>query len=305
MKKLKYIILLIVLLIPILGKAKNCELDKVSIKAVTIKNQSENVEELEKATLDNNQVNLNVKFQEKGDYITYNIFMQNNSDEDYEFYTDKFNINSDYVEYEIGSSDPIIKAGEGKIIEVKASYKNAVEQDKYLEGTYQDNKAINLRLLNNNEITNPETGMNHTIFSLICISLGCLIIWKTIKEPGTKKEAMLFIIAISIIIPTITKAACQYNLEINSNITIEQVKKICIIEGTGTCDNRIDGENIRKRELTEHDFNTYLDNINSLNIEHDFIRTEDIEKGIETKIPKDQIYDSSIGCYIFSSKKCN
>ena len=306
MRRTKYLLIIIVLLIPILVTAEDCELDKVSIKAVTVKNQSDKVEEIKEATLDNNKVNLNVKFQEEGDYITYNIFMQNDSSEDYEFYTDKFNINSDYVEYEIGSTNPTIKAGEGKIIQLKATYKNPVENDKYTNGSYQDNKAINLRLLNNEKITNPQTGINHTIFSLLCITLGFIIIFKTIKTPETKKEIIILIITTSIILPTMTKASCQYNMEINSSITIEQVTKVCIIEGTGTCTNRIEGDNIKKRELTDTEFHTYLENTNNLNNNHDFIRIEDIERGLETKVSKDKIFDSSIGCYIFSSlKKCD
>lgn len=306
MRKIKYLLILTILLIPILVKANNCELDKVSIKAVTIKKQSDKAEEIEKAALDNNQVNLNIKFQEEGDYISYNVFMQNNTNEDYEFYTDKFNINSDYIAYEIASTDPVIKAGEGKIIEIKASYKKAVEDEKFESGIFQDNKAINLKLLNDDKITNPETGINHTIFSVLCIFLGCFIIWKTIKDPESQKEIAILLFISTIIIPITANASCQYNMEINSNVTIEQIKKVCVIEGIGQCNSRIEGEYIRKREITEKEFYTYLENTNSINMDHDFIRTEDFKRNIEIKVPNNQILDSSIGCYIFSSfKKCN
>ncbi len=311
MKKLKYGLFLLLLLIPIFVKAETCELDKVNIKAITIKNQSETAEEIEKANFNQNKINLNVKFQEEGDYITYNIFIQNNSLEDFEFSTDKLNINSDYIEYTIETIDPIVKANQGKIIELKVNYKKAVEEEKFENGQFLDNKEISLKLLSEEEITNPETGTSHTIFSLLCIVAGCMIIWKSIKEDKSTKKATSFMIGMMLLIPTSVLAACQYNLDINSTVTIEQEsKKICIITGTGNCGSRVHGDYINKREITKEEFDRFLENTYDGNYPSnvfDFIKNEDIENddeyhgnGLSYSIPINEIHYSDEGCYIFS-----
>lgn len=321
MKGLKYGIFLLFLLIPIFVKAENCELGKVNLKAITIKNQSQTAEEIEKASIDQNKINLNVKFQEEGDYITYNLFVQNNSSEDFSLNTDKWNINSDYIEYTVETEEPIIKANEGKMIELKVSYKNEIDQEKFENGIFNENKAINLKLLSEEGITNPETGTSQTIFSLLCIIVGCIIIWQSIREGNLTKKTAAFMLGMMILVPSSVLAACQCNMEINSHVTIEQENsKICIITGKGTKETRLRGNNISKREITKEDFNRFLENsddVTPMMSEFAFITKEDIEnyssnyqtdqtnlketeQSLIISVPRDEIHDSSEGCYVFS-----
>ena len=323
MKQLKYGLFLLFLLIPIFVKAETCELEKVNLKAITIKNQSQTAEEIEKATIDQNKINLNIKFQEVEDFITYNVFIQNNSLEDFSLNTDKWNINSDNLEYTVETIDPIIKANEGKIIELKVTYKKKVEDNQFENGTFKETKAMNLNMLSQEKITNPQTGTSHTIFSLLCIISGTVIIWREVRDGKNTKKATTFMIGIMLLIPGTVLAVCQYNMEINSTVTIEQAdKKICIITGTGSVTTRLQGSNISKREITREEFDRFLENSDDAKRytnEFEFITKEDlenylsnheteqvnpnpreIEQSLIKMVPRNEIHGSSEGCYVFS-----
>lgn len=308
MKKINYLLILIILLIPIFVQAEDCNPNEVIIKAITIKGQSSTAEEITSATIDKHTINMNLKFQEVGDYVLYTAFIENDSKEDYQFQTDSIAASSDYIEYKVVSEDTIIKPNETKIIEIKATYKKEVEDEKFENGTFTDNKQLVLNLSFDENLVNPETGPSHTIFSVLCILLGITIIVKTIKDDKKLKKASVLIIISSIMIPLTASALCLCKIEINSNVVIEkESKKICVITGFGSCNDRLHGENIQKRLLNREEFSTFLENIGSPDNPtplYEFIDIENIEKESNNdliyQISKDQILDYSKGCYVFS-----
>lgn len=304
MKRISYFLLSIILLVPILVSAEASDNEKIRVKAITVKEQSAQAEEKNKATIIDDQINLDIKFKEEGDFITYDVFLENTSNEDYELNTDKLVMNSDYVEYQLESNDKEIKANEGKVIQLKVSYKHGVPKDKTEKGSYQDSKDMNVPLITNEKITNPNTGRSHTIFSILCIIAGCAIIWKTTRDCNSKKTTTAILLITCIMIPATVSASYRYNMKIHSVIMLEDEEKICIIEGKGTCTSRIEGENIKKRLLTREDFNTYLENVSEPNeTTYDFIKNQDLEANDKlalVKVERNNVLTEEEGCYVFS-----
>lgn len=306
MRKYKILFFTIVLLIiPLFVSAETCDSTKINLVAITIKDQSKNAEEIEKASIIDNNINLNIKFKDIDDYIIYDLFIQNNSEEDYLFDTSSIQTSSDYIEYHIETENNLVKANEGKIIELKVSYRKEVQATQFIDGTYQDNKTVSLRMATGEQITNPETGRSHIIFSITCIILGISLIVTTLRS-DKKVSIPLTIFLLCSFIPARVLAACQYSIQINANVIIEQKeKKYCVISGEGTKDSRLDGLNIIKKEYNLEELNSILESVQTDT--YTFMKKEDIESKKETKdnllsieIGKEEKMDSSVGCYIMS-----
>jgi hypothetical protein len=114
--------------IPFVVNSETCDIDKMSIKSITIEDKSDNVEELNEATAKGKTINLNLSMSEVGDNITYKIVVKNESNEDYLLDKDSFNINSDYIEYTIKSeaNNNIVKANSSKIVYLEVNYANVI-----------------------------------------------------------------------------------------------------------------------------------------------------------------------------------
>ena len=105
MKKLTLTILLFMMFIPFYVNAETCDTDKVSLSSITMNSKSDNVEETDEATVNGRNINLNLSMSEVGDSIEYKILVKNDSNEDYKFDKNSFNISSDYIDYTLKSED--------------------------------------------------------------------------------------------------------------------------------------------------------------------------------------------------------
>ena len=80
MKKIIYIILLLVLaFIPFECLAKTCNPNDIKINSIIVKEKSENVLEVEPATINGMKLNLNINMYTINDYIIYSVNVKNNS----------------------------------------------------------------------------------------------------------------------------------------------------------------------------------------------------------------------------------
>lgn len=235
MKNIKYIIILIALIFPFVVNAATCQPEKVTIKNVTIKDISDNTEELEEPDINGREIGVNLKFQEVGDYITYKVLIRNDSDEDFEIDSNSININKDYMEYSVITNDKIIKANEEKTIELRVSYKTEVDSSKFVNGRYQDDQKMQLSLSNDSdEIVpqNPLTSNNRIIIIiLVLIMIGVLIFS---KQKLSSRNKMMLIMGI-VLIPITAKAICKCQIDLNSHIEIEKVKEACVYIGSAGC----------------------------------------------------------------------
>ena len=227
MKKLILPIILFIMFIPFYVNAETCDTDKISISSITVESKSDNVEEIEEASVNGKIINLNLSMSEVGDDIEYKIIVKNDSNEDYELDTNSFNISSDYIDYTLKSNDNsnIVNSNSSKTVYLKVEYKNEVPEEAFESGTYSDNKTMTVNLSTSDIINVPDTLKNPntrvqsyvlTLFIILLISITIYVLLK--KKKYTK--FMILVIGTAIIIPIGVYAICKENIEINSNIKI-------------------------------------------------------------------------------------
>ena len=228
MKKYIIPILLFVLFIPLYVNAENCNTDKITINSINVESKSGDAEELNEATAIGKSINLNLSMSNVGDIIKYKVVFKNDSNDDYELDKTSLNISSDYIDYSFETEDNsnIVKANSSKTVTLRIEYKNEVPEDKFENGSYNDNKTVTVQLSNNNIIEtpdalkNPNTGIQSNILIFVIILLICGTIYLFLKKKKYTKF-MILIIGIAIIIPISVYALCKCNIMINSNINIK------------------------------------------------------------------------------------
>lgn len=230
MKKLIGIIVAIIL-IPFIVKAETCEPEKVIIERADIQNISENVQEKEKPEIEGRKINVNLSMTEVGDVIEYRLVIKNGSREDYELNENSIINNSDYINYSLKSKDSnkIIKAGESKEVYLRIEYGKSVDQTKFVNGVYQDNKNMVVNLstqVNDNSISNPETG-NHFIFTCL-ISVGVIIGVMILIKKQKNVKYMILLMGIFIISPILVSGLCKCDIVLDSKVEIRNEEKFKI-----------------------------------------------------------------------------
>ncbi len=235
MKKLLLPILLFMMFIPFYVNAETCDTDKITISSITVENKSDNVNELDKATANGKNINLNLSMSEVGDNIEYKILIKNDSNEDYELNKTNNNLNSDYINYSFETYDNsnIVKAHSSKNVTLRVEYKTEVPKDKFDGESYNDNKIMTIQLFNDNTINVPNTFKNpntgnpafYLIILLVLISGMLFIILK-----NTKYSKFLILI-IGITIPMSVYAVCNVPFSLNINV------KISLEKGIDSCEN--------------------------------------------------------------------
>ena len=244
MKFLKF--LLIVLLVPFIVMAEECDLSKISIIAMELSGRNGHAEEVDVPTYQDQNISLNLKLYEVGDSISYNMTIKNDSEEDYMIDEDAFKTDSEYIEYSLKTNDNtnVVKAGNTKEVTLIVSYKKEVEDNLLTNNKFNATNSLNLSLntsekekeldiittdnikesLDPKEINNPITSV--TSISLVCFVLliAILIIYFSIHN---KKEYNKFLILIlsMILIPTVY-AICKCDIKIQTTIEIEKRKTL-------------------------------------------------------------------------------
>ena len=218
--------ILFMLFIPIVGRAENCDLDKIKIQSVSIKDKSNSVIEVEPPKIDEKNIKVNLKMTSVGDSIEYTLLLKNDSNEDYEIDENSFQSNSGYIEYSIDSSNnsTVIKAGEEKKVYLKVQYKTAIPDSEFNGEVYNSNENLALNLSNVqvlDNIVNPQT--SYRVFLLLLAIILCfsailfLMFYK--KKNNT---LMIFILGIISIIPISVFALCKVQINIDSSVSIER-----------------------------------------------------------------------------------
>ena len=217
MKKVLLVILFLLLPFPSMVLAKDtCNNNDIIIEEMTILEQEGYIEELTPVNIDNNKINLNLEMYNVGESITYKIKVKNNSNNDYYFTKDSFNLNTDYLEYSLLNDSEVIKANEEKSIQLKITYKEKIPEDEFNE-----NNRMSITL-SDTPLANPSTKRS---LILIFFVVGTTIILTFVGEKKLIEKFMIGIFAI-LTVPLITHALCTINLEINSNIIINNKEAI-------------------------------------------------------------------------------
>ena len=217
MKKKVLLSILFLLLFPSVVLAKDtCNNNDINIEEIKVEEKEGYPEELTPVSIDNNKINLNLEMYNVGESITYKIKVKNNSNNDYYFTKDSFNLNTDYLEYSLLNNSEVIKSNEEKEIELKIIYKEKIPEDEFNE-----NNRMSITL-SDTPLSNPST--KRTLISILLI-VGATIILTFVGEKKLIEKFMIGIIVL-LTVPLITHALCTINLEINSNIIINNKEAI-------------------------------------------------------------------------------
>ena len=239
MKKIALQILLLMIFLPFIVNAENCDIDKITISSITIEKKSANVEELERATTNGRNINLKLSMSEVGDNIKYKFVIKNDSLEDYEIDKTSLNINSDYINYSFETDDNsnIVRANSSKNVTLIVEYKTEIQEDKFENGIYNDDKTMAVKLSKNNTINildtikNPNTGVQSRILIFLILLLVSESLYILLKKNKISKFIIL-IIATTIIIPIGVSALCKYEIELKSSVTIKKEYKVAYLESS-------------------------------------------------------------------------
>ena len=216
MKKILLVILFLLLFPSIVLAKDTCNSNDIIIEEINIEEKEGYIEELTPVSIDNNKINLNLEMYNIGESITYKIKVKNNSNNDYYFTKDSFNLNTDYLEYSLLNDSEVIKANEEKSIWLRITYKEKIPEDEFNE-----NNRMSITL-SDTPLANPSTKRS---LILIFFVVGTTFILTFVGEKKLIEKFMIGIIAL-LATPLITEALCTVNLEINSNIIINNKEAI-------------------------------------------------------------------------------
>ena len=264
MKKKVLLLILFLLLFPSMVFAKDtCNNNDIKIEEIKVEEKEGYIEELTPVSIDNNKINLNLEMYNVGESITYKIKVKNNSNNDYYFTKDSFNLNTDYIKYSLLNDSEVIKSNEEKSIQLKIMYKEKIPEDEFNE-----NNRMSITL-SDTPLTNPST--KRTINLILLVTFVTTIIF-IIRN---KKLSKVLIGLILCFIPISIKALCTVNLEITANITINE-KEATFLPGPEV--------NVKMKELAGDDTSTatpspyYFEDENILFIKHSEIEPTNINK---------------------------
>ena len=218
MKKV-FLLIIMILLLPLFVYAEDNDIILESIEFVK---GSDYVEDLSNPTIENNKINLDVKLYEIGDYAEYKIKAKNPTNKDLYIEKNIVNTDSNYFDYEISGIDKttVIDKNSEKGFILRVTYQNAVPKEDFFSAKYKDVSNVAFHF---SDGINPET--KRSILLLLVVSICVFIAFKYNK----KSKLILLLLGF---IPFTVVAATNYNLSINSNITVQRVKpNPCIFDG--------------------------------------------------------------------------
>ena len=233
--KNKMFLLILLLLVPFVVRAKECDENCIKIESVEAVNKSDGVEDKE-PYFDNRELDLDVKLSKMNDTIKYKIVVENTSDEEYLIDNKSLEKGNEHISFSYTSEDDnlIIKGGSKKDFYVEITYNNLIKNDSYEKGkyNYQDNMVLQLSSYSKENpltsIINPETSVGRiTIVSLVFIISGIVIVILTKK----KKYVYFIVLGVICSIP-IVRALCSSTIKININVDVEKINNMpCTFDG--------------------------------------------------------------------------
>ena len=273
----------------------------VKITNVELDSKSDTVTINKDATFNGLDVDTDVHFMMKDDFVKYKITLTNNDNESYKIASNTNN-NSDYVEYIYDNVDEI-KANSSETIYMTIKYKKLVEDDKYTNNKYSENNVETITLSNEAgelvKVDNPSTFSNTSDIILFVgiVLLSCGIGAILIKG---KKAHILSIILLGVIsIPIVCNAKSSVELKVNSRVDFDYAnEEFCVSNEyfsyrEGMTFNDFFASNHYNAET---DSKLFQSNINRLcSVCNLYFNNENI--GFGDKIWEKEIQNKESGCY--------
>lgn len=218
MKKLFYIVL--VMILSLMFVPVHAATEDIAIESIKMVEHGGIAREVTPASAEGLNVNFNVKFYNKDDYVKYKVIIKNTSKDSYEL-SNQTNFNkSDYIEYkfEFENDNKVVDSGSEKVMYIIITYKNAVPEDLLLEdGGFQEDNAMKINL-NNQSVENPDTGREFVIIMGVTITIIGLFMY--LFGYSSSKKVMVFLLSLMVLLPMGVGAAKQISVSINSKVKI-------------------------------------------------------------------------------------
>ncbi len=258
--KLNYLVLFMIFFFPFIVNADDKD---IQIKSVELVEKTGKAQELKEAKYEDLKLWFNLKFFEVNDSAKYKIVVKNVSDDEYSFNTTNQVFSKEkYISYNFMFDEQVdsLKSGEENVMYVTISYDLEVESDDYVENLYANDNYMNLSFDKvsvkeeiKEEVKNPETSVSMIVItSLIVCAISFVLLVISLKN----KNMLYGILAFMLLIPTLSRAAELFKIDINAHIEIPKMGKFVL------CSNITDNEDV----LPEFDFEvgmTFEDWINS------------------------------------------
>ena len=196
MKKISYLLLIIMvsLFIPNVN-AK----EEVSIESINLVDKSELTTELSSPTKSGLKIGFDLSFSNVGNYAKYEVVVNNDSNKEYEINDETSFSSSNYIEYkyEFKEKTNRVKANSKVTLYITVTYKNAVPNDKLVNGKYIENNEMAISLSNED---NPKT-FSSILYLLLFIAL--VLVFTFFINSKNLKNISIIVIALLLVPVTI------------------------------------------------------------------------------------------------------
>ncbi len=199
--------------------------NKVGIKSIELVEKSENTTINSEPKFNNLEMNFDVAFKAKDDYVKYKVVVSNNTNVDYKISEDTSFNDSPYMTYKY-DVEKDLKANDETVVYVTITYSKEIDSSKLAEGKYSEsNKAIVQLLDRNGNTVNPNTSSSIVMILINLFMVLFISILLLIKFKGNNVIPMILILGLSLM-PITTKAIETLKLTINVNVEIEKAYKV-------------------------------------------------------------------------------
>ena len=282
MKHLKYY--LILLFIPFIVLAEECDISKITISSMEQSSIEGNTEIISEPTFKDRNIKLNIKMYEVGDSITYDLVIKNDSEEDYMIDEDTFKTDSDYIEYTLKTNDNsnVVKANSTKEVSLIVTYKKEVEDDKLTNNKFDASNNLTLSLNANEkekelavittdnikesvdpkQVKNPITSVSSMLLISLILLTTITIAYVLIKKKNKYTKFIILVLSM-LLIPTVY-AVCTVDVKLETTIEIEKLPKLYdtvvgLSEENPACLTKYEGDVTDAVEKTVAATNVYFD----------------------------------------------
>ena len=230
----RVLLFFVLLLIPFFVYSETCNTNDITISNISLFEKSDDVSEVNEASIIDNNINVNLRLKNVNDYIRYKLTITNNSNEKYEINKDSIINNSNYITYSLETDESnIVKPNTSKEVTLLVKYTNSVSDESYTENKYNETKTVTINLSSEEKVVNPKTGTDDTLFILVMFLIGFIIIYLIINRSEYSK---FFVLLFLLIMPLGIKAICTTSINVVSNIEIDK-PEVVIPSGDPTLGN--------------------------------------------------------------------
>ena len=195
--------------------------NKVGIKSIELVEKSENTIINTEPKFNNLEMNFDVAFKAKDDYVKYKVVVSNNTSVDYKISEDTSFNDSPYMTYKY-DVEKDLKANDETVVYVTITYSKEIDSSKLAEEKYSESNKVIVQLLDKNGNTvNPNTSSSIVMILINLFLVLFVSILLLIKFKGNKVVPMMLVLGLSLM-PITTKAIETLKLTINVNVEIEK-----------------------------------------------------------------------------------